>query len=114
MARTVVNASPRSEDVWGRHRIRVAKVTWTSTYVAGGESLVPADVGLSSIEYVAPQADAATAAAGWVPEYNYTTQKLLLKGQVPTDATTTTVNLKEADAAEAVTNAVVRVLVVGN
>lgn len=52
---------------------RTANIATDSSYPTGGESLTPADLGLSTIKFLA-----ASANAGYVPEYDYTNQKLKL------------------------------------
>lgn len=41
-----------SEDIWGKHRRVVFDVTFDNSYPAGGEVILPANVGLRRIEMV--------------------------------------------------------------
>ena len=113
MPLTVVqNQTPQSDDVWGRQRIRVARVTFDNSYAAGGESFKPADVGLSSFTFVDPQVDASVAAhAGRVIVYDYVNQKLRAFEE---EGVAAGGPLVETAAAADLSTMVLRVLCVGN
>lgn len=55
----------RSEDVWGRRRIRLLKVTLDSSYPTGGEAFDPATYGIenaaNAIVYIQPRFTAVAA-----------------------------------------------------
>lgn len=42
------------EDVWGRFRVRLATVTFDSSYASGGEPVTPHDFNLSEIYMIIP------------------------------------------------------------
>lgn len=113
MALTIANVDSRSEDVFGRHKVRIVTVTFDSSYDANGESFTPANVGLAQIDYVGVSPDAAVL-PGYVVSYDYTNRKLLVFGvQQDADAAVTDV-LDQEDAAVDLSTFKVRLLVVGN
>lgn len=77
MALTLQNVDTRSDDTWGRQRVRIVTVTFDSSYATGGEDLTPANVGLAEIAFVDTSPDSASA-AGYIAQYNYSTKKLQL------------------------------------
>jgi hypothetical protein len=77
MALTVANVDSFSDDVFGRHKVRIVEVTFDSSYASGGESLTPSDVGLSDISIVLISPDA-NALEGYVVAYDYTAEKLMV------------------------------------
>lgn len=113
MALTIVpNQTTQSSDVWGRQVVRVARVTFDSSYATGGESLTPASVGMSSFTFVDPQVDASVAAhAGRIIQFDYTANKLLVFVE---EAVAAGGPLLEAAAATDLSTLVVRVLCVGH
>ena len=58
MAVAISNIDSRTEDTWGRQRIRIVEVTFDDSYPTGGESLSPNDVALADIGFVAASPDA--------------------------------------------------------
>lgn len=54
MALTVAKLDPNADTVFGNKVIKVRDVTFDSSYVTGGESLVPEDVGLTHFDAVLP------------------------------------------------------------
>jgi hypothetical protein len=112
MALTVSNVDARSEDVFGRHRVRLSKVTFDSSYETGGESFTPADVGLSEFSAVFVSPDAASI-PGYVVQYNYTTKKLQVFGVEQDADGVVTDPLDEENAAADLSSLVVRVLAIG-
>lgn len=56
------------------HLAKFVDVTCDSSYATGGYSLTAADLGLQRIDFVD-----AGASGGYVPEYNYSTNKLLVR-----------------------------------
>jgi hypothetical protein len=76
---TIANTDSRAiDDVYGRlTKVKYKTFTFDSSYPTGGESLTPAEVGLSEILFVDIEPDAA-GATGYVVQYNYTTKKLLV------------------------------------
>jgi len=114
MPLTVINTSPQSEDVWGRLRVRVATLTFDSSYDAGGESFVPSDVGLASFLAVVPLPDS-NALGGNVVLYDYTARKLrVYRQRDPAAAGGADIPLTEVTAAVNLSTLVVRVLAIGN
>lgn len=72
-----VDRTVSKQTVFGNRKVVFAKVTFDSSYPTGGESLVPSDLGLKSIDFISDQtaaADAGTTAI--VTKYDYTNQKL--------------------------------------
>lgn len=51
-----VSAPAQRADVFGRHRVQFATVTFDSSYATGGEALDPHAFGLTEIFYVLPVA----------------------------------------------------------
>lgn len=68
MALTIAYAD---KSVMGDKRVHFVNATFDSSYASGGESLTPSDVGLKSIDYVAPAFN-----GGYHTEYDHTNQKL--------------------------------------
>lgn len=110
MALTIANTTPQSGDVWGRQKTRIVTVTFDSSYDTGGESLTPADVGLSSFTIVDPCVDAADL-PGYIVHFNYTTNKLMVFVE---EAVAAGGPLLEVAAATNLATLKVRVLVVGH
>lgn len=75
MALTVQNVNARADDTFGRHRVKIVKVTFDNSYASGGESFTPADVGMAAFDLVLVSVDA-NALGGYVVQYDYTAQKL--------------------------------------
>lgn len=78
MALTIAKVSG-GDYVIGNKRVRTRDVTFDSSYATGGETLVPADVGLKTIVCADTGGLARTGAAGAtaaVVSYDYTNQKL--------------------------------------
>lgn len=113
MALTITTASPQSSnDVWGRQRVATARVTFDSSYATGGESLTPANVGLSSFTYVAIEVDASVAAhRGRIVQFDYTANKMLVLEE---EAVAAGGPLLETANATDLSTMVVRVLCVGH
>lgn len=112
MALTVTNVDSFAQDVWGRHRIVIAEVTFDSSYALGGESFTPNDVGLSEFSIVIPSVDAN--GDKYAVNYDYTDQTLVILGvQQDADGSTTDPFDEEDDEADA-DGLVVRVLCVGH
>lgn len=127
MALSIKNADSRSEDVWGRQKVRTVEVTFDSSYDAGGESLTAASVGLAEILFVDASPDA-NALPGHIVAYNYSTKKLQVfrvgththtentaaaYTQNATTAANSAAALAEVTAATDLSTLKVRVLVVG-
>lgn len=112
MALTIAQTKPISQDVWGRQRSTIVNVTFDSSYATGGESFTPANVGLSEFHFVSVSPDA-NALPGYVVQYNYTAQKLVVLGVEQDADASTTDQLDEEDSAVDLSTLVVRVLCVG-
>lgn len=113
MSLTVTNVDSFAEDVFGRHRARLVTVGFDADYPTGGESFTPANVGLAefSLVLVSPDADSTP---GYVVQYDYAAQKLVVLGvQQDADAATTD-PLDEEDAAADLSGLAVRVLCLGH
>lgn len=110
MALTISNVDSRSDDVWGRHKVRIVSVTFDSSYATGGESLTPNNVGLAQFDIVIPSVDA-NAEGGHVVQYDYTAQTLMVFVE---ESTAAGGPLLEAASATDLDGLVVRVLCVGN
>lgn len=76
MAVAIANVSSVSDDTWGRHRVRVVKVTFDASYPTGGETFTPQNAGLASFETIIVSPDTNTNPTVNV-RYNYTTSKLM-------------------------------------
>lgn len=76
---TIANAHPELPALsMGNARARLVNVTWSGTYVQGGDALTPASVGLSEIFAVFPVAQAESLGANRTEtvQFNPTTGKL--------------------------------------
>jgi hypothetical protein len=76
MPTTATTAFKQPRDVASTHKLQFVVYTGPATYVAGGDSLLPADVGFSNIDYV----EAGLAWNGTAVRlvvYDYTNQKLI-------------------------------------
>lgn len=114
MALTIENIDATSEDVWGRHKVRLVTVTFDDSYAAStGESLTPASVGLAEIVFVSVSPDAA-GLAGAVVQVDYTAQTLEVFGVEQDADAATTEPLDAEDDTEDLSTLVVRLLVVGH
>lgn len=112
MALTVdPNVTARTDDIWGRQKVRIATVTFDSSYPTGGESFTPADVGLSEFNLVLVSPDSSPA---YQFAYDYTNKKILVFGvQQDADAAVTD-PFDEEDNTVDLTSVTVRVLCVGH
>lgn len=75
----VAIAQVERREVFGSSRILFATLTFSGSYAAGGEALLPADLGFKRLDFitftgVAPATALTTAD---VPGYNYATNKVL-------------------------------------
>lgn len=113
MALTIANVDARAEDVFGRHKVRIVTVTFDSSYPTGGESFTPANVGLAQIDYVGISPDAAVL-PGYVVQYDYTDEVLIVFGVEQDADAATTDQLDEEDDTTDLSTLVVRLLVIGN
>lgn len=77
MPTLVQTAYKQSRDNWSTHKIQFVTYTGPTTYVAGGDSLTPADVGWSNFDGVVVMAAATNGTAVRELVYNPTTQKVL-------------------------------------
>lgn len=112
MALTIANIDARSEDVFGRHKVRLVQVTFDSSYLTDGETLTAANVGLSQIDYVGVSPDAGVL-PGYVVIYDYVNAKLLVFGvQQDGDAAVTDV-LDQEDTTIDLSTLKVRLLIIG-
>lgn len=109
MALSIDNTTARSEDVFGRHKVRLVTVTFDSSYPTGGESFVPADVGLAEFTFVSASVDA----DGYVVNYDYTNEKFVVFGVEQDADAATTEPLDEEDDTADLSGLVVRVLAIG-
>lgn len=112
MAVTVANVNARAEDVFGRHKVRLVKVTFDSSYATGGESFTPANVGMAKFDYVGVSPDSAVL-PGYVVHYDYTNQKLLVFGVEQDADAAVTEPLDQENSAVDLSTLVVRVLCIG-
>jgi hypothetical protein len=113
MALTIEATTPQSGDVWGRQKVRIVNATFDASYDEGGESFVPADVGLAEFTFVSVSVDAATS-PGLVAQYDYTAQAILVFGVEQDADGSTTEHLDEEDDTEDLDGLVIRVLCVGH
>lgn len=110
------NTHPLShcDDIWGRLvKVRTRTVTFDSSYDTGGESFTPANVGLSEFLNVFISVDAASTTPGYVVQYDYTDEKLVVYGVEQDADAATTDELDEEDAAVDLTGLTVRVTCIG-
>jgi hypothetical protein len=87
LAATVVGV-PGSDDVWGKHRVKMADITGDSSYPAGGYVLTAAQFGLRnilSVDFIGGN----LASLGAAPVWNPTTGKMMLEAAAA-DLTPTT------------------------
>lgn len=110
MALTVANRDARAADVFGRHKVVFSKVTFDSSYPTGGESFVPADVGLAEFDIVLVSPDS-NAAGGHVVQYDYTAKKFKVFVE---EAVAAGGPLLEIANATDLSTLVIRVLAIGN
>lgn len=109
MALSIDNTTARSEDVWGRHKVRNVTVTFDDSYPTGGEAFAPADVGLAEFTQILISEDA----SGYVVQYDYTAEKLVAYG-VQQDADGATSDpLDEVDDETDLSAVVVRITCIG-
>lgn len=59
--------------VYGNRRVVIADVTFDSSYLTGGESLTPSDLGLTAVDRI----DAGVSTGGYVIVYDHTNSKLM-------------------------------------
>lgn len=81
MALTITIPVDGADTVWGNKRVKVREIEFDSSYPTGGESLTPADVGLTVIEQVLPHgpasnSDGTEGTLGVPVRYDHSTQKL--------------------------------------
>lgn len=110
MALAIETPTARSEDVWGRHKVRIVTVTFDSSYDAGGESFTPADVGLAEFTAVLFAPDAS---GPYVFTYDYTDQLILVQGVEQDADAATTEPLDEEDDTADLDAVSVRVICIG-
>jgi len=100
--------------VFGNKHIRVADITWDSSYATGGEELTPANLGLTSIDVVVPLTDN----AAWVFSYDYSAETLMAFGAPAADYTVAGTDslalFDEADSETDLSGVLTKVLVIGN
>jgi hypothetical protein len=74
---TLVSTSFKSpRDNWSTHKVQFYVYTGPSTYVAGGDSFLPSDVGLGTIEAIIPCCVANNGTATRLIIYDTVAQKL--------------------------------------
>lgn len=113
MSLTIANVDSRSEDVFGRHKVRIVEVTFDGSYPTGGEDFTPANVGLAQFDLVSVSPDA-DSTGGYVVQYDYVAEKLVVFGvQQDADAAVTD-PLDEEDDTVDLSGLTVRVFVLGN
>lgn len=102
------------DDIWGRlAKVRTRVVTFDSSYDAGGEAFAPSDVGLSEFLTVLVSVDAGSTTPGYVVQYDYTAETLVVFGVEQDADAATTDELDEEDAAVDLTGLTVRVTCIG-
>ncbi|HZI93367.1 MAG TPA: hypothetical protein VFE84_03930 [Patescibacteria group bacterium] len=77
MATLSQTAFKQSRDNWSTHKIQLVTYNGPSTYVAGGDALLPSDVGWSNFDGVDVLGVAWNGSAVRLVTYDYTNQKLV-------------------------------------
>jgi len=74
---TLSGTATRPKDVWSTHKVWVDQYTGPSSYVTGGDALVPADVHLGDIELILFELAINAGGTIYGPVYDTTNQKVL-------------------------------------
>lgn len=111
MALAIANIDSQSEDVFGRHVVRIVEVTFDDSYPAGGESFTPASVGMSSFSVVLVSNDVS---APYQVTYDYADELLVVNGVEQDADAATTDPFDEADDTADLTDVIVRIVCIGH
>lgn len=77
MATLTLSTIRQNRDNWSTHKVQLFLYTGPSAYVAGGDSLLPADVGWASFDGVDVLGVAFNGSATRLVGYDYTNQKFV-------------------------------------